>query len=254
MSTDERELNEGGWGETGMTRRATLLAGAAGVGGLLLAQGGLAGPAAAAHAAPRRPAARRPRRRRQGRVVQPGPRLVVHRRLARLQHLRPAGARQSGLLAVARASRSSWTPNADATVCEVKLRPDVKWHDGSPFTADDVICSLRQMGDAKHVGSRGRRRTSSSPSSRRPSRSSLQIPLKGPDARLSDSFVQQGTVIIKNGTTTFAKPIGTGPFKFKSFEVGERSLCVRNPDYWDERQAVRRRVGGHLDRRQRRRA
>ncbi len=60
----------------------------------------------------------------------------------------------------------------------------------------------------------------------------MQVPLKGPDARLSDSFVQQGCVITKNGYKNFAKPIGTGPFKFKSFEIGVRSLCVRNPDYW----------------------
>ena len=46
----------------------------------------------------------------------------------------------------------AWTPNATRTVWEVKLRPGVKWHDGSPFTADDVIYTLRQMGDPKHVG------------------------------------------------------------------------------------------------------
>ncbi|MDX6621779.1 MAG: hypothetical protein QOK36_4165, partial [Gaiellales bacterium] len=34
MGTDGRELNDDGWADGGMTRRATLLAGAAGVGGL----------------------------------------------------------------------------------------------------------------------------------------------------------------------------------------------------------------------------
>ena len=61
----------------------------------------------------------------------------------------------------------------------------------------------------------------------------VRIPLKSPDARLSDSFVQQNTVMIKNGETDFTHPIGTGPFMFKSFEVGVRSLCTRNPDYWE---------------------
>ena len=54
----------------------------------------------------------------------------------------------------------------------------------------------------------------------------LQIPLKSPDARLSDSFVQQNTVMVKNGEKDFTKPVGTGPFVFKSFEVGVRSLCT----------------------------
>ena len=57
----------------------------------------------------------------------------------------------------------------------------------------------------------------------------LQVPLKGPDARLSDSFVQQNTVIVKNGTKTFAKPIGTGPFKFKSFESACAACACATP-------------------------
>ena len=31
-----------------------------------------------------------------------------------------------------------WSANADATVWTFNLRPNVKWHDGNPFTADDV--------------------------------------------------------------------------------------------------------------------
>ena len=40
-------------------------------------------------------------------------------------------------------------------------------------------------------------------------------------------------MIIKNGTTTFDKPVGTGPFAFAEFTPGERSLCTANPNYWD---------------------
>ncbi len=41
-----------------------------------------------------------------------------------------------------------------STVWEVKLRPDVVLHDGKSFTADDVIYTLRQMGDEKHISPR----------------------------------------------------------------------------------------------------
>ena len=44
-----------------------------------------------------------------------------------------------------------WTPNADSTLWQIKLRPDVVWHDGKPFTADDVIYTMQQMGDEKHI-------------------------------------------------------------------------------------------------------
>ena len=33
---------------------------------------------------------------------------------------------------------------------------------------------------------------------------------------------------------TTRKPIGTGAFKFVSFTSGERSLCAKNADYWEE--------------------
>jgi len=125
-----------------------------------------------------------------------------------------------------------WTPNADSTVWEVKLRPDVVFHDGKPFTADDVIFTLRAMGDEAHVGHAAVTNIKLD-ALKKVDALTLEIPLSGPDARLSDSFVQQSTVIIQDGATDFAKPVGTGPFKFQEFEVGVRSLCVKNPDYWE---------------------
>lgn len=126
-----------------------------------------------------------------------------------------------------------WTPNDDSTVWEVTLRPDVTWHDGKPFTADDVMYTFGEMADAKHVSHasvtnidlRGLRKIDDL---------TLEIPLKSPNARLFDSFVQQNTVIVQDGATDFTNPVGTGAFMFDSFTVGERSLCRRNPDYWDE--------------------
>lgn len=126
-----------------------------------------------------------------------------------------------------------WNPNADSTVWELKLRPDVTWHDGKPFTADDVMYTFGEMADAKHVSHasvtnidlRGLRKIDDL---------TLEIPLKAPNARLFDSFVQQNTVIVQDGATDFTNPVGTGAFVFDSFTVGERSLCRRNPDYWDE--------------------
>ncbi len=126
-----------------------------------------------------------------------------------------------------------WNPNADSTVWEVKLRPDVTWHDGKPFTADDVIYTFGQMGDAKHV-SHASVVNINLRDVKKIDDLTLEIPLKSPNARLYDSFVQQNTVIVQDGATDFSKPVGTGAFVFESFTVGERSLCTRNPNYWDE--------------------
>ena len=62
----------------------------------------------------------------------------------------------------------------------------------------------------------------------------LVVPLNSSNARLIDSFVQQNTVIVQDGATDYTNPVGTGPFKFQEFSVGQRSLCVRNENYWDE--------------------
>jgi peptide/nickel transport system substrate-binding protein len=126
-----------------------------------------------------------------------------------------------------------WNPNEDSTVWEVKLRPDVVWHDGKPFTADDVVYTLEQMGDPKHVSHASVININLRDVTKIDDLT-LQIPLKGPNARLFDSFVQQNTVIVQDGTKDFSKPVGTGPFMFESFTVGERSLCTRNPNYWEE--------------------
>jgi peptide/nickel transport system substrate-binding protein len=49
--------------------------------------------------------------------------------------------------ATAPALAVSWTPVGEA-MWEIKLRPGVTWHDGSPFTADDVVFSMAR---APHV-------------------------------------------------------------------------------------------------------
>ena len=126
-----------------------------------------------------------------------------------------------------------WNPNDDATVYEVKLRPDVVWHDGKPFTADDVIWTLRSMGDPKHTGHASVTNVRLG-ELRKIDDLTLRVPLKNPNARLFDSFIFQNTVVIQDGATNFTNPVGTGPFKFQSFTVGERSLCVRNENYWEE--------------------
>jgi peptide/nickel transport system substrate-binding protein len=126
-----------------------------------------------------------------------------------------------------------WEPNADSTVWQFTLRPDVVWHDGKPFTAADVIYTMRSWGDKKHTA-----HASSTnillDELRAVDDLTLEIPLKGPNARLPDSFTQQNNVVIQDGVTDFTQPVGTGPFMVESFTVGERSVATRNPNYWEE--------------------
>jgi peptide/nickel transport system substrate-binding protein len=126
----------------------------------------------------------------------------------------------------------SWTPNKDSTVWTVKLRRGVSFHNGKDFTADDVIYTLRTMGNPKHIASSavGGIRLGDL---RKVGKYELRIPLKAPNSRLYDNFNVQNSVILPVGLRDFSKPIGTGPFSFQSFTPGQRSLCVRNPNYWE---------------------
>jgi peptide/nickel transport system substrate-binding protein len=126
-----------------------------------------------------------------------------------------------------------WIPNRDSTAWLIRLRPDVEFHNGKDFTADDVIYTFRTMANPKHIG------TSSVAGIRigdlkKVNKLTVRVPLKSPNARLLDNFNVQNSVVIPVGLENFARPIGTGPFAFRSFTPGQRSLCVRNRNYWEE--------------------
>ena len=127
----------------------------------------------------------------------------------------------------------SWTPNHDGTVWEVKLRDDVTFHDGSPFTADDVIWSLQRMSLPTSVGAPFTANIKVK-ELRKAGAHTVLWPLHLANARPLDDFVgaNPNGYIFKNGLKSFSKPIGTGPWKFESFTPGQRSVFSRNDTYW----------------------
>jgi peptide/nickel transport system substrate-binding protein len=124
-------------------------------------------------------------------------------------------------------------PNSNARVWTIKLRKGVVWHDGSPFTADDVIYTLRRIGAPKStLAGVSTVAVMDLPSLKKIDPYTLQIPLHVPIADLAPSFSIFYMAIVKDGTTSFKQPIGTGPFKFQSWKAGESSTFGRNPRYW----------------------
>ena len=124
-----------------------------------------------------------------------------------------------------------WTPNADATQWQIKLRPNVVWHDGKPFTADDVIYTLRSLGDPANYGHNSVIGMNLK-DIKKVNDLELIIPMELPNGRLMDQFGYFNQLIIQDGTKNFNHPIGTGPFKFESFTPGQRSMSTRNENYW----------------------
>ncbi|HKY13903.1 MAG TPA: ABC transporter substrate-binding protein [Microthrixaceae bacterium] len=135
------------------------------------------------------------------------------------------------------------TPNADFTQYTIKLRPNVKFHDGSPLTAAVVKLNLDlYRGEDAAVAETGRQ------------------PLLFPfvfsditsvdvvdDLTLTVSMARSWPawpIYLASGRVGIAaeaqlrspdcaeSPLGTGPFKFESWVRNQELITVKNPDYW----------------------
>ncbi len=136
---------------------------------------------------------------------------------------------------------ASWTVSPDGLTYTFELRRNVKWHDGRPFTAQDVKFTMEQVTGPFH----GRFRTAFANFERivASSPNTLTVTLKKPYApflRLLTVFdcpilprhiYGSGEEIPRHPRNN--DPVGTGPFKFREWVRGDRVVLERNPDYWN---------------------
>jgi peptide/nickel transport system substrate-binding protein len=133
----------------------------------------------------------------------------------------------------------SWTHNADGSVWTFTLRPNVTFHDGKPFTADDVVYTFSQLSDPKNSSNALSTFTGVlSPSGIRAVDShTVAFHLEAPNGNFpylvsSDNY---NAVIVPKGTDFGkwqASFVGTGPFKLKSYSQNVGAAFVANPNYW----------------------
>ena len=129
----------------------------------------------------------------------------------------------------------SGEPDAGGTRWRIALR-EARWHDGSAFTADDVLFTL-----ARVLGPPQRRPFIAATTlenidlslCRAVDPHTVEIALKQPSYDFLTALSAYGTKIVRNGTTDFAHPVGTGPFVFESFEPGGQFVARANEHYWD---------------------
>ena len=134
---------------------------------------------------------------------------------------------------------TSWTPKKNGTIWTFKLRSGVKFHDGSPLTADDVVYTIQQLADPKNASNA----LSTFAGVLKPAgvvkvdSGTVEFHLEAANGNFpylvsSDNY---NAVIVPKGTD-FAKWqstfIGTGPFKLKSYTQNVSADFVANPDYW----------------------
>jgi peptide/nickel transport system substrate-binding protein len=136
----------------------------------------------------------------------------------------------------------SWSWNEEGTRLTFKLRGDVKWHDGKPFTSADVKCTW----DLLTGGAPDRLRLNPRKSwwsnvaeiaADNPTEATFV--LKRPQPAILALIASGYTPIYPchvSPRDMRQHPIGTGPFKFVEFKPNERIKLARNPDYWKPRQ------------------
>jgi peptide/nickel transport system substrate-binding protein len=133
---------------------------------------------------------------------------------------------------------TDWSWSDDKTKLTMKLRQGVKWHDGKPFTANDVKCTWDMLTETSKVKLRKNPRESWY-------KNLAQVTVKGDHEVVFELKRQQPSFIAFLATgyspvypchvapnVMRSKPIGTGPFKVVEFKQNDYIKLVRNPEYW----------------------
>ncbi|MBT2415686.1 hypothetical protein J7I94_35035 [Streptomyces sp. ISL-12] len=125
--------------------------------------------------------------------------------------------------------------DSEAKTCTLTLRQGVTWHDGTAFTAADVVHTLKYRASPDRIA---------------PSELSAYLDLAAAEARDDHTVVVPtvqpvgdpatllagaGLYVIKRGTSSFSAETatGTGPYRVTAFKAGVETRLERHDDYWD---------------------
>jgi peptide/nickel transport system substrate-binding protein len=139
----------------------------------------------------------------------------------------------------------SWTISPDCRRLSFRLRRDVKWHDGRPFTAADVLFTQETMAHPK------------TPSAYKEDFQAVER-IEAPDPytvdivyrtfyakslqswnmavlprHLLEPWMREGK--LKESPQYRSRPVGTGPYRFMEWKPGEKVVLVANREYFEGR-------------------
>jgi microcin C transport system substrate-binding protein len=132
---------------------------------------------------------------------------------------------------------------ADYSSVTYRLRPEAKWHDGTPVTPDDVIFSFDAF---KKYNPRSAAYYRHVVKAEKTGDHEVTFAFDGPGNRELPQIVGELTILPKAwwtgtdkdgkqrdiGATTLEPPLGSGPYRVKEFSAGRSIVYERVPDYW----------------------
>ena len=129
---------------------------------------------------------------------------------------------------------ASWGFNKDSTELRLKLRKNVKFHDGSTFDAEDVKASINRVLDTKTTAAA--RANIATITSVTGSGLSVLIKMSVPNAPILAALDGVNMSMLSSddiAANKIGKTVnGTGPFKFVSWEPGQSVKLEKNANYW----------------------
>ncbi len=132
---------------------------------------------------------------------------------------------------------ASWS-NPDEQTWEFKLRPGVSFHDGKPFTADDVLATFARVPTVKNSPSNYAKFLSHVVQAEAVDKLTLRLHVGGPYPFMTSDLTQIAIIprgIEQAGSSDFNSgkvAIGTGPYKLVEWVPGDRLVYARNDAYW----------------------
>ena len=127
----------------------------------------------------------------------------------------------------------SWEVEGD-NVWIFKLRQDVKFHNGNPFNADDVLYSFDRVKNWEKSGFKSK--VNMIETIEKVDDFTVKITTKGPYPTLLRKLVavkilDQEFASAKSDDELGMQPVGTGPYKFVSWKKGDSITLTENADY-----------------------
>ncbi|MFL5724019.1 MAG: ABC transporter substrate-binding protein [Chloroflexota bacterium] len=129
----------------------------------------------------------------------------------------------------------TWTPDTSLKVWTFKLRENVTWQDGSPFSSADVVATMERLVVAGNSGLKGVIKAGSAVAT---DPNTVTFNLESPNGNfpyLVSVFNAQTLITpaaYAPGTTLDKQPNGTGAWKLDSYDIASGAKFSRNEKWW----------------------